>query len=142
MKAFKILMLMNVSIAIAVPVVLASLTLQACAKRVHRPADVYTVETLASLERQLEAADALLQAAEAARAAGDRDACVSYAKPALLIEATAIPQAQRSLFLAGLRYPEPTEVDGEIRLIFPQDSDQPDPGPSRPVRDPSEVCGE
>ena len=93
-------------------------------KRVIRDRDTYIVEILAGLQREQEAATALLSAADAARGLGDEIACRVYAQPALLIQAKAQPQAYRALFLAGLPYPNP---DGS--LPDPKDT-QPDPGPA------------
>lgn len=110
------------------------LCLPACkASQVMRQADTFTVETLAALARQEEAADALLDAADAARAAGDLATCKQYAEPALLISASAELQAHRALWLAGLPYPE----DGEIP---PRGTEQPDPGPSNPPKSADAYC--
>jgi hypothetical protein len=72
---------------------------------VVRDTNTYTLEVHAALARQEEAAAALRKYAERAAAAGDNVACEELAGPALLIEATARPQASRALFLAGLSYP-------------------------------------
>ena len=104
--------------------------------KVVRDGKTYTAETVASLMRQQAAAKQLRAAAEAAKAAGDNEACVSYARVALLIEAKAKPQAYRALWLADLNYPN---ADGSI----PESgTEQPDPGPAPTPADPSTICGE
>lgn len=113
------------------------LTLTACAHRlVVREAPTYTLETAATVARQEEAAEALLEAAEVASEAGDWAACTRYAAPALLIEATARPQANRALWLAGLPYPDPETGETPAR-----GTEQPDPGPSPAPRPVTDVCG-
>jgi hypothetical protein len=93
-----------------------------CPKTITRDAGTFELEIAASLARQLEAAVALHAAARDAAARGDYAACVQYAKPALLIDASAERQAERALFLAGLR--------------------SVDPGKSKPIADVSTICGE
>ena len=103
--------------------------------KVVRDRSTYTVEIFASLARQLEAAEALFGAAEAANAEGDDEACAQYAAPALMIEAKARSQAFRSLWLAGLPYPKADgtmPVEGEV---------QDDPGPSSRRRPVAVICG-
>ncbi len=104
-------------------------------KHVVRNASTFQTEVLASLARQEEAASALFAAADKAKAAGDTEACVEYAGPALLIDASAQSQAFRALWLAGLPYP----VDGEMP---PTNTKQPDPGPSKPLQDAAAFCEE
>jgi hypothetical protein len=100
--------------------------LAGCPKRtVVRDASSFTVETLAALKRQEEAASALLLAAESANEAGDAESCRAYAEPALLIEASARAQAYRALWLAGLPYP------AEDGTLPDRGTEQPDPGPAR-----------
>lgn len=94
----------------------------ACGPKVIRDAETFKVETLAAEKRQTEAAAALFDAAERARVSGDRLLCAEYAIPALLIEAFAVAQSRRALYLAGL-------LDE-------------DPGPSPEPRDVNDVCGE
>lgn len=96
------------------------LLLTSCAA-VSRGQRAYTVEIYAALARQEEAAQALFVAAEAARLAGNHEACVKYATPALLIEQYAANQAHRALYLAGL--------------------EEADPGEPQPGRTPDAVCG-
>ncbi len=82
--------------------------LTACTKgKIIRDAGTFRIETEAAVARQVEAAAALRDAATAAKAAGDWDACVKYAEPALLIETAAAMQGQRSLYLAGLEETDP-----------------------------------
>jgi hypothetical protein len=110
------------------------LLLVGCPKKsVVRNASSFYAETLAALARQEEAADALRHAAVAAKVRGDRDACEQYAKPALLIDASARAQAHRALWLAGLPYP----VDG---ITPPRGTEQPDPGPSTEPAPTSTLC--
>lgn len=103
--------------------VLIALLLAGCPKKkVIRDAATFRLEVEAALARQLEAAEALRDAASAASDRGDFDACVRYAEPALLIEASAAIQAKRALYLA--------ELESE------------DPGPSQPIADVSTICGD
>lgn len=98
-----------------------------CPRHVVRDSATYTTEIYASVARQTEAASALLIAAEAAREAGDLEACARYAEPALLIQASAEAQGYRALWLAGLAYPGGDGTDPGVA---------PDPDPV------STVCGE
>ena len=91
-------------------------------KRVMRDTQTYTVEILAGLQREKDAAEALFEAADAARDAGQEEACRVYVHPALVIQAKSQPQAYRALYLAGLPYPN---ADGS--LPDPKEK-QPDPG--------------
>lgn len=117
---------------LALPVVfLLSLSLSGCAHRVVRDASSYTAEIVSSLSRQEAAEKALLEAAGAAREAGDFELCVSYATPAFRIQARAEAEAYRALWLADLPYP----VNGE--LPDPKAS-QEDPGEA-PAFDPGAV---
>ena len=100
---------------------------------IRRDGPTYAVEVFASLQRQEAAATALLNAASAAAARGDRDACLSYARPALVIQAAAKPQAFRALWLAGLTYPTP---DGSKPT-----GPQPDPGPAGQPASADTICG-
>ena len=95
--------------------------LAGCPKKVVRDADTFHVEVMAAQARQTEAARALFTAADEALIRGDVEACRLYAAPALVIEAFAVNQAQRALYLAGL-IPE-------------------DPGPSPEQRPVSAICG-
>ena len=91
-------------------------------KRVIRDTQVYTLEILAGLQREQEAAQSLFEAADAARDNGDQPTCRIYVQPALVIQAKAKPQAYRALWLAGLPYPN---ADGSL----PEPGEtQPDPG--------------
>lgn len=115
-------------------VLLVSL-LAGCRHQVVRDGTTYTIEIIAALARQEEAATALFAAASEAKLRGDLTACEQYAAPALLIESSAKPQAYRALWLAGLSYP-----DAEGR--FPkQGTKQLDPGMPKPARAIEEVCG-
>lgn len=107
------------------------LALVGCGHRaVLRDAVTYRAETLAALERQREAAEMLIRAADAAKADGDLGTCAQMAAPALLIEAYAEGQAYRALWLADLPYP-----GGPA-------GDQPDPGPSATPRKATDYCAE
>lgn len=106
---------------------LALLMLAACPKHIARNEATYTAEIYAAIARQNEAADALLEAADSAKEAGDLDACARYAQPALLIKATAEIQGHRALWLAGLPYPG---------------GDGTDPGAAPDPEPVSTVCGE
>ena len=104
----------------------------ACAtvpKRVNRDSQTYTMEVLAGLQRQEDAASALFKAANAAAVRGEKKACEEYAQPALIIQAKAEKQAFRALWLAGLPYPN---ADGSVP--DPKEK-QPDPGKADKVVD-------
>ena len=104
--------------------------------KVARDAKTYTAEVFANLLRQKAAAKMLLKAAEAAKAAGDAEACKGYARPALVIEAKAQGQAYRSLWLASLPYPL------ENGTIPDEGVKQDDPGVTGSPRAVTEVCDE
>jgi hypothetical protein len=104
--------------------------------KVARDAKTYTAEVFGNLLRQKAAAKMLFEAAEAAKAAGDVEACQGYARPALVIEAKAQGQAYRSLWLASLPYPL---EDGTIPA---EGVKQDDPGVTGSPRAMVEVCGE
>ncbi len=106
-----------------------------CGPKVVRDPGTYTVEILAALLRQQEASAALHDAAREARVRGDYDACVMYAEPALLIDASAQAQAYRALWLADLPYPAGPDMEQHNKT-------QPDPGPSKAVEPPNTLCGE
>lgn len=109
--------------------------LAGCAKKnVVRSAGTFTVETLAALKRQEEAAAALHHAATKAKENGDTASCLRYIKPALLIDAAAQKQAYRALWLADLPYPD---ANGDMP---PKGVKQEDPGPSEPQTDPEQFC--
>lgn len=100
-----------------------TIILLACAgKTIIRDAGTFRIETEAAIARQVEAAEALREAAEAAAQAGDLEACERFAEPALLIEAAAEVQGRRALFLAGLEDEDPGQ--------------SPEPAPT------STICGE
>jgi len=111
--------------------------LLSCATLQHsvvRDAPTYTVEILATLQRQEDAADALRDAASYARENGDVERCILYAEPALMIDAYARSQAYRALWLADLPYPNP---DGSL----PEPGEeQPDPGPSAALEPVTVLC--
>tara|TARA_R110002020_G_scaffold194133_3_gene394726 strand:+ start:3103 stop:3543 length:441 start_codon:yes stop_codon:yes gene_type:complete len=109
----------------------------ACAtipKRVIRDTQTYTVEILAGLQREKDAAAALFEAADAARDAGHEEACRLYVHPALVIQVKSQPQAYRALWLAGLPYPNP---DGS--LPDPKEK-QPDPGAASSLQEDAAVA--
>ena len=108
---------------------LAFLCVAGCSRHIVRNEVTYTTEIYASVARQTEAADALLDAAKAASDAGDYDACVRYAGPALLIVSAAEIQGYRALWLAGLPYPG-DDGSGE------------DPGAPPDPEPVSTICGE
>ena len=104
--------------------------------KVVRDGQTYTAEVMSSLMREQAAAKRLLDAAKAAKAAGDKAKCEAYAKPALLIEAKAKGQAYRALWLADLPYPK---ADGSIPKAGEK---QEDPGPTGVPDDVAKVCGD
>jgi len=101
---------------------IALLLMIGCTHKVIRNAGTFQLETEAALARQVEASKALHTAVDRAKEAGDWQACIEYAKPALLIDTFAANQAERALWLAGL-------VEGD------------DPGPSPQVPAPESLCG-
>lgn len=94
-------------------------------KRVIRDTQTYTLEILAGLQRESEAASALEAAAVLARDAGDAELCQQFYTPALTIQVKAQAQAFRALYLAGLPYPQ---EDGSVSTEA-----QEDPGPARTI---------
>jgi len=94
-------------------------------KRVIRDTQTYTLEILAGLQRESEAASALESAAVLARDAGDAELCQQFYTPALTIQVKAQAQAYRALYLAGLPYPQ---EDGSVSTEA-----QDDPGPARTI---------
>lgn len=104
--------------------------------KIVRDSQTYTAEVMSGLLREKLAAKHLLEAAKAAKAAGDRAKCVAYAKPALLIQAKAQGQAFRALWLAGLNYPK---ADGSIPK---SGEEQADPGPTGVPASVDTVCGQ
>lgn len=113
-----------------ITIIATTIALTGCPKAVVRDATAFQIETMAALKRQEEAASALREAAIIARDRGDHEACVRYAEPVLLIEASAKAQAYRALWLAGLPYPVDNPTEGE----------QPDPGPSAEPAPVSSIC--
>lgn len=108
----------------------------ACAHpAVVRDSATFATETAAGLAREEEAAAALRTAAEFAADHGDDAACRDWATTALLIDAKARAQAYRSLWLAGLAYPDASGV------LPPKGTQQPDPGPGKAPEPPDAVCG-
>ena len=123
---------MRPTITLIILMAASAVVVAGCPKQqtIVRDGDTFTIETLASLARQEEAAAALRFAATEAATNGDMMACTLYAEPALLIEAAARPQAYRALWLAGLPYPGGPE-DG---------SAQPDPGPAPETENTTTIC--
>lgn len=95
--------------------------------RVIRDSQTYTLEILAGLQREKDAASVLFEAADAAKDSGDAATCQIYVHPALVIHTKAQAQAYRALWLAGLPYPL---EDGS--LPDPKD-EQDDPGAAQKV---------
>lgn len=98
------------------------------ARYVVRDGAALAAEVMAAEARQTEAATALFEAAQAAREAGDWAGCARYARPALLIEAAAVAQARRALWLAGIS-------------AYATGAEDADPGPDPDPRPVEEVCG-
>ena len=103
--------------------------------KIIRDGQTYTAEVISGLLREQAAAKVLLEAAAAAKAAGNVETCAKLAKPALLIEAKANGQAYRALWLAGLNYPK---ADGSVPA---EGEKQADPGPTGAPADVATVCG-
>ena len=116
---------------------LLALLITSCAtvpKRIVRDSSTYTAEVMASLSREVEAADAL----KAAAALVPEEACADTVAPAMLIEAYAQRQAYTALWLAGLPYPMP---DGSAPDLKTPQAD-PGAGPAPVVTDGIDWCDE
>jgi hypothetical protein len=127
---------MKYKLKATIVVIILALTVGCTTGKIVRDSQTYTAEVMSGLLREKLAAKHLLEAAKAAKAAGDTAKCEAYAKPALLIQAKAQGQAFRALWLAGLNYPK---ADGSIPK---SGEEQADPGPTGSVASVATVCGQ